>query len=221
MGNLPIHNQVWDDNFMAFARASPQALGVKSHDGDYPITTWLKTHNLSKGRGVYLNSALQLMENEKLELQNENSSTKEALAQVQRDLEFQTKMTKEARKIEKEFRSTLLDPENEAAASIPTLKKFAESLKTRLDLTKAKLEPTSKPSLVQIMFPSFIKDPNVSRASLMDCIEMLESELSSLEEERDVAPKSGEGTKRGLEVMEGSKSGSEANAAKRSRVSEA
>jgi len=126
MGNLPIHNQVWDDNFMAFARASPQALGVKSHDGDYPITTWLKTHNLSKGRGVYLNSALQLMENEKLELQNENSSTKEALAQVQRDLEFQTKMTKEARKIEKEFRSTLLDPENEAAASIPTLETFAE-----------------------------------------------------------------------------------------------
>jgi len=217
MANLPIHNQVWDDNIMAFARACRQSLGVKSHDGDYPIVAWLKSHNLSKGRSVYLNSALKLMENEKLELQNENSSTKEALAQVKRDLEFQTKMTKEARKIEKEFRST--DPENEAATSIPALKRCAESLKARLDLTKAKLEPTSKPSLLQLMFPSFIKDPNVSRASLVDCIEMLESELSSLEEERDVAPQSGKDDKRGLEVTEGSKSGSEKNVAKRSRVS--
>jgi hypothetical protein len=109
-------------------------------------------------------------------------------------------MANEARKIEKELRSHLLDPKNEAEASIDPLKSVAESLKTRLDLTVAKAalqnhQPSgnnsshnnsnSKPSMVQLMFASFIKDPDVSRSSLVQCIEMLDAELSSLEQQHD------------------------------------
>jgi hypothetical protein len=133
------------------------------------------------------------------DLEYEKKMTNEArksLAFATKELECEKKMSSEARKVEHEFRSHLLDPKNEAAVSIDTLKAYAVSLKTRLDLTMAKAlqnqppssnnnkNDTIKPSMVQLMFASFIKDPDVSRSSLLHCIEMLDAELSSFEKQR-------------------------------------
>lgn len=185
-GNLPIHHARHDEKFLFLAEHSLHSAIQPNNSGHTAIATWLRSKNLPECRVLVLNKVL--MEYSKAapptqdKMKEELAQAKEECAQAKESLAYEKKMALEARKIEKAFRAELLDPQNENAASIEMLRSFARSLKTRVDLTKTKLQPHSKPSMMQIMFPSFIKDPEVSRSALIDCINMFDAELSSLEE---------------------------------------
>jgi len=164
-GMLPIH-LANDDMFLQCAQAFPGGLEERDGESTLPMVSWLRRFRMPYFRTRIFDQVLQV-----------NAAEKAAMTS---EIDFQNKMAAEARKIENAFRATILA--DETTASIANLKIFAESLKTRLDLTKAKLQPTSKPSFVQMNFPSLMNDPLVSRSSLVDCIKTLEAELSSLEE---------------------------------------
>jgi hypothetical protein len=189
-GNLPIHRAEDAQVFLHLATICPESLNVQNVWHRRPIVSWLLAHKFAKHRAETVDNIMlinaQKADEDKKKLQAEMNKIKDDLASVTKDLVYEKKMTNEARKIEKEFRSHLLDPENAAAATIDTLKSFAGSLKTRLDLTKAKLQNPStndnNSSMVQLTFASFIKDPDVSRTSLVHFIELLDAELSSLEQ---------------------------------------
>lgn len=103
--------------------------------------------------------------------------------ELQKSLEMYKEMASEGRKIDKSFLSKLLEPEKNA--SVDELKVFAASLKRRIDLLKAKVTPTAKPSMMQLMFASFIKDPSLEKPSLLGCIESLDAELTGLERDME------------------------------------
>jgi len=208
LGRLSVHLVDCDDTFFKFAKAWPESLHVATNEGHLPTYTWLTKNKVAICRANTLSKVIKLIDSSgitkvqdemtalkssvELATENENklkdeiidiknalAASKDSLATVTDELDFQKKMTAEARKVEKAFRATIL--ENEAPESMATLKVYAKSLKARLHLSKEQLQPNSKPSLVQVMFTGFIKDPDLSRSSLVECIEMLESELSCLE----------------------------------------
>ena len=130
--------------------------------------------NTLKKDSASLQDVINTLKNDKKSLQDEIKDMK-----VHLDCEQQT--TKHARAFEKAFIARLRDSQTD----IPTVKSFAVMLKARLDARASAKENSSasKPSWLHRMFPSMVRDPEVSRSVLIDCVEAFDAELTVLETE--------------------------------------
>lgn len=123
-----------------------------------------------------------------IELAEDNIDMQECLATMECRLALEASKMQQYRTFEKAFLASV--KRNQTATSIHTLKSFARSLKARLDETKASLHHDAiessldHPSLIQVMFDSFIENPRVSKSTVLDLIVRLDQELSILEEEQ-------------------------------------
>ena len=105
------------------------------------------------------------------------------IEELEKQLDIYKNDEKEIRKLQKLFVSSLDDQNNNLPMA--DLKTFAQSMKDRLDRTKAAKTPNAKKSGIQITFRLFIRSPDLSREDLIECIQTLETELTALEEETD------------------------------------
>lgn len=105
------------------------------------------------------------------------------IEELEKQLDIYKNDEKEIRKLQKLFVSSLDDQNNNLPMA--DLKTFAQSMKDRLDRTKAAKTPNAKKSGIQITFRLFIRSPDLNREDLIECIQTLETELTALEEETD------------------------------------
>jgi hypothetical protein len=118
-------------------------------------------------------------------LDDDKESLQDEIKDMKVHLDCEQQIAKSARVFEKAFIAGLRDNQN----GIATLKSFASMLKARLDARASAKEESSahKPSLLHRMFPSLVRDPEVSRSVLIDCVDAFDAELTVLEAEEGAA----------------------------------
>ncbi|CAB9500658.1 Ankyrin Repeat [Seminavis robusta] len=118
----------------------------------------------------------QSYEEDKQELQLSHEEEKQHL-EVSRTLYKQ--IAAEGRKQDKNFLTKVAQEDSKVCTE--DLKSFATSLKNRIDLISYRIHPEVKPSMMQLLFDGFITNPNVAKSSLVDCVQMMDAELTCLE----------------------------------------
>jgi len=111
----------------------------------------------------------------------ETEELRGTIEELEKQLDLYKNDEKELRKLQKWFVASLDDQNNNLP--LENLKIIAQSMKDRLDRTKAAKTPNAKKSGIQITFRLFIRSPDLNREDLIECIQTLETELTALEEE--------------------------------------
>ena len=173
-GNIPLHRARDDKAFLIFAEKCPESLFVTNEEGQDPISTWLKEANVTRYQAKVMEKVVALAKDMGEEQEARHAAVVEELAKARETMVGTVEVAKHVS-------DDALNPDLIKEASIETLKSIAITLKHRLDQIKRALVPDDPPSTLQMMFPHFMNDPDLSKPALLDCIDRIGAEMDSLE----------------------------------------